>query len=275
MDQPIASYGISETNTVETPIDIAVEELTHNGFTIMESVLSDEQVQSLRVSLDELYAMQVADFGGEENLFKINDAFITRCPLAFDNRFLDLATHPILMEIARHLLGPSYVLMMQNGISNQPTDQNYQARWHRDLNYQHWTSSRPLAINALYPLDPFTEETGATFVLPGTHMFERFPSDPYIRKHQVVAKAKPGSIIICNAMTYHRAGQNSSNNVRRAVNNVIGLPFLSQQMDLPRILNGRWSEDPFLSAYLGYRWNPKEDILTWRRDKLAAFSQDV
>jgi hypothetical protein len=52
------------------------------------------------------------------------------------------------------------------------------------------------------------------------------------------------------------------------VNHVIGLPILSQQIDIPRSLGGKWSDDPFLSKYLGYRWNPKPSVLEWRQGKL-------
>jgi hypothetical protein len=52
------------------------------------------------------------------------------------------------------------------------------------------------------------------------------------------------------------------------VNHVIGLPILSQQIDIPRSLNGKWADDPFLAKYLGYRWNPKPTVVDWRRAKL-------
>ena len=39
---------------------------------------------------------------------------------------------------------------------------HHQSAFHRDLPYQHFTSSRPIAINALFCADEFTNENGAT-----------------------------------------------------------------------------------------------------------------
>jgi hypothetical protein len=69
-------------------------------------------------------------------------------------------------------------------------------------------------------------------------------------------------------MVFHRAGVNRSAAARLAVNHVIGLPILSQQIDIPRSLGGKWSDDPLLSKYLGYRWNPKPSVVEWRRAKI-------
>jgi ectoine hydroxylase-related dioxygenase (phytanoyl-CoA dioxygenase family) len=269
MDE-VNCYGVTEITQVETEIDLVVEELHLNGYAVLPNVLAPEQVAYYRTALDRIYQAQIDEVGGEENLARINDADVIRCPLLYDEAFLDLATHPAVMDVARRLLGPAFVLMMQNGVSNQPDAAHFQTRWHRDLNYQHWTSSRPLAFQALYCLDPFTEQTGATWMLPGTHMSEPFPSKPYVLKHGLQALAEPGSIIFANAMIFHRAGENRSGRVRRGVNHVIGLPFMNQQIDIARGAQGRWSEDPFLAEYLGYRWNPKSDVASWRREKLQA-----
>src|SRR6185437_8582213 len=109
----------------------------------------------------------------------------------------------LLMDVAVKMLGDSFILLMQNGIINRPDSPQYQARWHRDLNYQHWVCSQPFCINALFCLDPFTKETGATQVIPGTHLKENFPSDRYIQENSITAEAAPGALIIMDAMLYH------------------------------------------------------------------------
>jgi hypothetical protein len=47
------------------------------------------------------------------------------------------------------------VLHLQNGIINMPNEEHHQSSWHRDLPYQNWTSSEPLACNVFYCLDNF------------------------------------------------------------------------------------------------------------------------
>jgi ectoine hydroxylase-related dioxygenase (phytanoyl-CoA dioxygenase family) len=102
-------------------------------------------------------------------------------PLAYEPIFLELAANPRILKICRTLVADYVTLNQQNGIINPPNGQRYnQAAWHRDLPYQHFTSSRPLAINALFCIDAFTVENGATKVLPASHREEAFPSDAFI-----------------------------------------------------------------------------------------------
>src|SRR3546814_5583379 len=52
-------------------------------------------------------------------------------------------------------------------IVNPAEHQSYgQGLFHRDLPHQHFVSSRPLAINALFCIDAFLEANGATLVVP-------------------------------------------------------------------------------------------------------------
>jgi ectoine hydroxylase-related dioxygenase (phytanoyl-CoA dioxygenase family) len=270
--QAVHVYGVSERLSQNDAIDEAVAELCINGFTVLPSGFSPAFIDSLKNGLDRAYAKQVAEIGSEADLQAINDADIARCMLTYEADYLDVATAPALIALAQRYLGSEFVLMMQNGIINRPDRENYQARWHRDLNYQHWTSSKPVALNALLCIDEFTAENGATFVLPGTHRVAPFPTDAFTRKHQMQLSAPAGSFVVLDAMVFHRAGINRSSKVRRAVNHVIGLPFMTQQVDIPRAMaRGDRPEpaDPQVRKYLGYRWTPAADAIDWRQRRLV------
>ncbi len=261
------SYGVTERFEPADEIEEALLELTINGYTVLDSGFDPGFIADLRTRLDRVYAEQVREAGGVAVLEAKKDADIARAVLAYDDAFLTVATAPPLLQLARRALGNAFVLVMQNGILNRPAEKNQQALWHRDLNYQHWTCSRPLAINALLCIDAFTYENGATHVLPGTHFVEKFPSLRYVSKFEQPLTAPEGSFLILNAMLYHRAGVNVSSRMRRAVNHVIGLPFMAQQIDLPCLLRKRGrdlSGDPATSRYLGYRWSPADDVGAWR-----------
>jgi ectoine hydroxylase-related dioxygenase (phytanoyl-CoA dioxygenase family) len=152
---------------------------------------------------------------------------------------------------------------------NQASDEHYQVTWHRDLNYQHFTSSRPLALSALYAIDDFTELTGGTNLLPASHKSEVFPSPEYVEQHQKLIEANPGSIIIFDSMVYHRSGFNRSGRVRRGVNHIYTLPLIKQQISLPQMLQGKFSDDPYLRRFLGYDTQTGESVQEWREFKLS------
>jgi ectoine hydroxylase-related dioxygenase (phytanoyl-CoA dioxygenase family) len=219
--------------------------------------------------MDDVYARQCAEVGGETVLAGMNDADIARCLLAYSDAYLELATHPTLVALARAVLGETIVLLMQNGVINRPGRRQFQTRWHRDLNYQHWVCSRPIALSALVCLEDFNAETGGTAFLPGSHLVEHFPSDAIVAMSEVTPVLPRGSVIVFNSMVFHRAGINRSGRIRRAVNHVIGAPILAQQVDIPSMLGGEAPSDLWLAGYLGYRWNPARDVAAWRRQRMA------
>ncbi len=265
----IRAYGVKHATVNETAIERHAEEIRLSGYTVVRQIMDPSLLSSACFKLDRLYETQAAAHGGIAQLRAINDANIVRCPLAQDDFFLELATNARLVAIANELLGDYVILQQQNGVINPANDENYQAGWHRDLPHQHFVSSRPLAISALVCLDPFTDETGGTYVLPASHQAEAFPSEEYVHTHQRGIVAEPGDALVFDSMLYHRAGTNRSGRARRGVNHVYALPFFNQQISLPRVLKGRFADDPKLRRLLGYDIEPAESAFEWRDRRLA------
>jgi len=265
----LKTHAVREFHHNADLYDAAAEEVRNIGYTIIDGGYASDELELMRTKIDAIYEQQLREIGGESELKRMNDADLARCLTGYDDYFLNLAIHPGLMAVVRKLMGEYFILMSQNAVINRPTDEHYQVTWHRDLNYQHFVSSRPLAISALYVVDAFSEETGGTILIPASHKSEVFPSDEYARKHSLTIAAPEGSIIIFDAMLYHRSGTNRSGRVRRAVNHIFTLPLIKQQISLPNMLQGKFSDDPFLRFFLGYDSETGPTVEAWRRKKLA------
>jgi ectoine hydroxylase-related dioxygenase (phytanoyl-CoA dioxygenase family) len=266
--ETILTHGVTERHKLTDAADAAIEEIDRRGFTVLRKTLTPEEVGYAADGLDRIYNEQVKEFGAE-NFEKIKDKYIVRSMLAFDDFFLHkIACNDTVIHVITKMLGKNISLSSQVGILNPPDDKLYQLAWHRELQYQHFTSSRPIALQTLICIDRFTPESGGTFFLPGSHLHEEFPSDEYVRNHEIQIAAEPGDIVVFNALTYHRAGINRSNHVRRAINNLYTLPIIQQQINLSRMMGDRYRDDPFLSGLLGYRWEAADSVLAWRRSHL-------
>ena len=270
----IKTHAVREFERHEDADDLLVEEIRRVGYTVIESGFSADELQLIREKIDLVYERQLAEIGGEQHLHRINDGNLARCLVGYDDYFLRLAAHPRLVSVCARMLGEHYILMSQNAIINRPAGEHYQATWHRDLNYQHFVSSRPLAVSALYCVDDFNEETGGTCLLPASHQSEKFPSEEYVLRHQRQVSAPAGSVIVFDAMLYHRTGHNRSGRVRRAVNHIFSLPLIKQQISLPRMLGGRFSDDPFLRQFLGYETETADSVQHWREFKLKQIARN-
>ena len=150
---------------------------------------------------------------------------------------MELALNKKILKIVQSLLLGKFILNQQNGIINPPRNKFSQGRWHRDLPYQHFTSSRPIAISAIYCVDDFNYKNGATYFLPHSHKYEKFPSKNFIKNNAIQLKVKNGEFIIFDSMLYHSGGFNKSSKPRRAINHVYNIPFFKQQINIPSNIN--------------------------------------
>jgi len=261
------SYGVNIQTKLNKAIDLHIEELQVNGFSVLENVLKDDELKDCRLKLDAIYETQKTKFG-EINLTKINEQNLVRCSLVYDDFFLNIATNSRVLEIVKCVIGNYFILHLQNGIINKPNEEHHQSSWHRDLPYQNFVISKPLAIGALYCIDDFSNESGGTFVLPYSHRVESIPSVQYVEKYSRQIVAKAGSVILFDSMLFHKAGYNFSSFIRRAINNVYVVPILKQQIDLPLALNGKYADDEFLSKFLGYQSRTLSSDIEWRNSRL-------
>ena len=265
----LRGYGIVERGVASGDAARIAERIRLAGYAVVPGGFSTAEITDFGTRLEQVMARQVEEFGGADRLASIGDALTARCPVAYDEAFLALAAHDRVLAICRELLGDYIILMQQNGVINPSGQRHTQVAYHRDLPYQHFVSSRPLAVSALFCIDPFTIDTGATTVIPGSHRMEQFPSDAVAAELDTPVSADPGSFIVFDSMVFHRAGENRSGRPRRAVNQVFSTPIIAQQISLPDALNGRYADDPALARLLGYDVAPARSVTAWRERRLA------
>jgi len=262
------SYGVVERGTAVSAIAQLAERVRLAGYAVLPGGFSAAEIADISERLDQVMERQIQEFGADR-LAAIGDTLTARCPLAYDEAFVRLAAHPEVLALCRELLGDYIVLMQQNGVINPAAQQHTQLSYHRDLPYQHFTSSRPLAISALFCIDPFRAETGATTLIPGSHRMEAFPSEQVAASLDTAVTAEPGSFIVFDSMVFHRAGLNRSDRPRRAINQVYSVPIIAQQISLADALPPKYASDPALARLFGFDVSPPRSVTAWRERRLA------
>ncbi|WP_300394278.1 phytanoyl-CoA dioxygenase family protein [Henriciella sp.] len=234
---PTSSYGILKRNGRGGELDSIVEQIRLLGYAVLDSGLSDGELAKISDDFDAAHTTYVKA-QGESRLRELNELNTIRCPMALGfGSFLNLAFDARLLAVIDELILGTFILNQQNGIINPPRQDYNQGAWHRDLAYQHFVTSRPIAINALFCIDPFLPENGATFVLPASHKSEEFPSSDFVKANAVQISAPAGSFILLDCMTYHAGGKNLTDRPRRAVNHIYNIPHFRQQIRIPRQLD--------------------------------------
>jgi ectoine hydroxylase-related dioxygenase (phytanoyl-CoA dioxygenase family) len=257
------SYGVNSKTIVNSAEDAMIEEFTILGYTIIPDVLSSHELGIYRSELDRIYSEQEKALG-KDFLKIINEEYLARALAAYSNLFAELACHNKMQALARRVLGDYYILHLQNGIINMPSEEHHQSSWHRDLPYQNWTSSESMGCNIFYCMDDFTAETGGTFLLPYSHKLPHMPSEQYVAKHGIQIQAKAGSVVFFDSMLFHKAGFNKSKSIRRGVNTMYVRPIIRQQIDFTALMKNNEPTDPFKRMLFGFDNITPDSVETFR-----------
>lgn len=263
----IKNYGITSIKSGLSDSDKHLENLRLKGFTVVKDLLIKDQLNTIRALLDEYNTIQENEFG-RENMMATNEMNMVRAPLQYDPAFIELITNKEVLELVRALIGQEVLLHLQNGIVNKPNQEHHQSSWHRDLPYQEYIISKPLGVSVFYCIDDFTKENGGTILLPYSHRSERLPSESFVIENQLQMECKAGSAIIFDCMVYHKAGYNKSSEIRRGINNVFVAPLLKQQIDLPKLLKGKYADSELLNMLLGYKYEVLGSTEEYRLNRL-------
>jgi ectoine hydroxylase-related dioxygenase (phytanoyl-CoA dioxygenase family) len=240
------SYGIIEQNSFGQDslwLEKALEEIKNLGYAKVSSGLSAEKISSVSNAFSEVEEKYGLVFSDDRRQ-KIKESAMIRAPLLIDESgdFLSIALNENVKQIVAALIRGAFIMTQQNGVVN-PAGQSYsQGSWHRDLPYQHFVSSRPLAVNALYCVDDFTLENGATRVLPGSHLHESAPSEDYFQQNAVQVTALAGEILVLDCMIFHSGSPNTSPKKRRGINHVYAIPFFKSQIHVGSHLEKVWGK---------------------------------
>ena len=249
-------------------IEKVYESVLLHGFSIVKNFLKPDEISQAREKIDEIYQIQLRQLG-VENFDAIKDSNIARGLALEDDFFAKIAVGETAISFVQRFLGEKFILFSQNGIINPADQVHYQSSWHRDLNYQHWTSSKPLGISILIAVDPFTVETGCTSLAIATHKQSEAPSDWFLNEKSVPAVMNAGDAAIFDSMLFHKAGQNLSGKARRAINHIYTIPLIRPQFDFTKIEDFGGENYSSQQKYvLGEQINQPLDPYNWRYERL-------
>ena len=111
----------------------------------------------------------------------------------------------------------------------------------------------PLVCNTMWALTDFTEENGATRVVPGSHLRDRSPT--FGKPYDSVAAVMPkGSVLVWHGSLWHGGGANHTDRRRVGIAMNYCAGFIrqqeNQQLGIPRDIARRFA--PRLQELVGY-----------------------
>jgi hypothetical protein len=242
-----ASTGASVDPAV---VEADVAAVERDGFVVLEGLLTLEECEDIRTAVTPLLdQMGRNSFEGHRTQRVYSVLNKTRAC----DRVVD---HPRVLALLDRLFLPNYLLSMLQVININPGE-DAQLLHPDDVFYPVPRPRAALGAATIWAIDEFTEENGATVVLPGSHRWddERRPAETDVRRAAVMS---PGSCVFFLGTLWHGGGANRSSRDRLAVTAQYCEPWLRPQeafslsttRDTARVV----SED--IRRMLGYSIHP-------------------
>ncbi len=185
-------------------------EMNIYGFTLLEDVLTAEEVKAMREVLSDWH-----DKLGDEQRFLGRAGHVTNLP-TLDPIFHTLIDHPRTLPVIEYVLGENIILGSLNARIVRPGDP--QQGLHSDIRADLLNMDSPVMVNTVWLLDDFTVENGGTHIVPGSHKsgLAGPPEGMDVKHvHQLVAPA--GSVLVFNGQCWHGGGANHTDTKRHAM----------------------------------------------------------
>ena len=183
-----------------------LEEIESQGYTLLEGVIPAELVDALNETLLRLESELSSQPGC--NLFEGHHTVRIYNLLARDPVFQQVPVFPLLLPIVEGVLDKGALISSLSSISIDPGE-TAQPIHADDALIKVARPHPPLVCNSMWALTDFTEENGATRIVPGSHLFD---AKPEYGSHpdSIAAEMPKGSILIWNGSLWHGGGANRS-----------------------------------------------------------------
>ncbi len=273
-DEPAALMRVGSDTSQQRLSEL----LDEHGVVVVENAIDAGRLAGLRAELAPWFN---AAYPGEGDFFGRRTRRFSGL-FAKSDGAADLAIHPLVLGALEQALkgGPenprcdAIELNLTQAIAIEPGEAPQFL--HRDEDLWPFPNTSEIMANAMWALDDFTAENGATRLIPGSH---RWPRDREPQPGEAVAATAPaGSAILWLGGVLHGGGPNMSDRVRRGVVISYRLAWLAPAEKLllstpPEVVR-RLPES--LQRLLGYQlhrpnlgWIEGQDPLKWLRREIG------
>jgi ectoine hydroxylase-related dioxygenase (phytanoyl-CoA dioxygenase family) len=231
-------------------LDQHLERIARDGYTILERVLEPDLVDALAADLLRLereHAVEPA-----KNAFEGTRTVRIYNLLVYGPVYERIPVHPAVLPVVERVLDPGCLVSSLSSIGIDPGETAQPI--HADDQLIPLAKPHVATVcNTMWALTDFTEENGATRVIPGSH---RRDHSPTFGQHydSVPAEMPKGSVLVWHGSLWHGGGANRSTarRVGIAMNYCAGWirQQENQQLGIPREIARRFS--PRLRELVGY-----------------------
>jgi ectoine hydroxylase-related dioxygenase (phytanoyl-CoA dioxygenase family) len=214
------------TVALTTDLDRARADLAEHGYCLLEGLLPPDHLDAIRTRLDEQAAAEIAD--GTDYVYEGGANQRVWTLLNKGEVFVELAQEPTVLSLIEHLLGPQFLL--SNIDANITGPGGPPMFLHADQGFAPPPWKHCLVANCMYMLDDFTDENGATRIVPGSHLLVDGLDFSAGLPETVPVEGPAGTAMVFDGRLWHQTGANrTADQRRRGILAYYCRPFMRQQ----------------------------------------------
>jgi ectoine hydroxylase-related dioxygenase (phytanoyl-CoA dioxygenase family) len=201
------------------------------GFVTVPGVLTRQEAHRMRALLQSAIETEHNKW---QHAPGYQDHWMVHNLMLHGDPFLALLENRLLHRWLGTLFADSCVLYAYTSSSLPPGGSNFSRRIHVDCG--RIVPGFITNLGVTLALDDFTEQNGATEILPGSQWRSEAPSEEEFCKGAVPLHLRAGEAAIFNARCWHRGGLNRTAAPRHAVTMNVCRSFMRQRFDYPRLV---------------------------------------
>ncbi len=210
----------SKVPAITADIEQAKRDIGEHGVAILSGVISPEEHARLRHAV---YAEAEAD----RRTGRADDPYFADTMLGNATQrvwnlpsrqqlFCDLAVHPVVMEMVKSVVDGGIRLSTFSANITLPGSGMMHLHADQGTDPMPW-GEKPHGLNFIWCMDDFTNETGATRFVPGSHRLNRSAASmDEIMGDTVPLEAPAGSLVMMESRVWHKTGANVTKDRKRA-----------------------------------------------------------
>ncbi|MBN1300192.1 MAG: phytanoyl-CoA dioxygenase family protein [Melioribacteraceae bacterium] len=207
-----------------------IEKYKEEGFFILNKVIPEEVLESLRTECDYLIDQQNKEMDklgvDELNLSRRNSRYFVFLAYKERPQLGEFIFSSLMESLCKATIGDTAFLFWEQFVVKSTDPKGAEFTWHQDSGYVDGVH-KPY-VNCWIPLDDVSEENGTIYLLPYTlagtkekieHKIMEGSKDRvgYFGKEKgIPVIAEAGSIAVFSSTVFHRSGPNNTKNLRRA-----------------------------------------------------------
>lgn len=222
-DQKATAAKTSQSHGVDDElVNSLMAEVRENGYVIIKDLMPAEMIEIIK---NEVRPLLTYNGRNEFEGVKTRRIYSVIEKTLAINPFMD---NPLILALLDKILQPNYLLSQIQAIDVLPGE--VAQPLHSDDGFYPLPRPRaPIGAATIWAIDDFTEENGATVIIPKSHLWgDEHPGDG--SGHNLVSAVMPaGSVLFFLGTAWHGAGANDSDAARMAITTQYCEPWARQQ----------------------------------------------